>query len=916
MASNDDDDDSVVFLGTRPVRPAQNNRNKYSIDCDSSVGSNEVAIIGRKRSPFVAVPGVTDDPALRRKERQEKKKKRQRLREEEERKKQEADEENQPVEEEEEANQISFQFTRKTANEASTCAVQDSRVEVVDHVPLYCQEHRLRGRERPSSVVQRRETLKVPNPGRIDMGGVHGRMHQTTIDHFFGPAGNKNWKTNPIIGATTVIQEQPPTQAVTEPIQSTDTHSPFEHEEAEDAGPAQRESQHPQPLQNKNKLVQSSENGPLYQEEQQQSGGRRQKMHEMRVNETKHSVGLIVSRRNQVEPQSRQKGPEPMRPRENAPLDPVNLNQPTQDARSTTNPCFPPQNITLHQDSSHRRYRSDEDVDQSSSIVSSGSRTEGSAWSRADESSSRASSAEGSCTSVFDSSEKSKDNDHEEETEMASHQSGEEDDSIETTYDSDSDYEEASAPVRKKKRPSRRASKRRIDPPRKPGARTSDQCNSLQAVKAAQYSPSYTSKPQGSSFHADAVETVPKPDSKPAARADSKRVESVKNPPANMPEGMAKKVIQVIVIDDSDDDSDDAGAMKSYKPPPTAQSTLGLSSTGRHSPPTGRDKVESFGFPLIGLEEFVEKWEKAAFNISGLDSTQNIESLPSITRANNRLDRGCTSNQNKAQYGRLLPKATATMLTELLELEASDIFVDLGHGLGNAVMQAAYTHGCTSRGIELVKSRFAFSCGIQRELSEMVGYAPVELKNGGLDESKYRDFLTESGKRVMKVFCNNFGDVFGTRSATGAPPYLNDFVAGLFAFMKEGSKLVTFDALSFQVGPLDMVNKEREKFKMEMSPSASFYTMEQKELGLQNKCVTWSEGGGNQLKMKMYVYTRVGKESRFMCSAPMCHMKQNNTPQASYVINNKEQLLVRVCPCNHTMRPRRLGTSKANLEDN
>ena len=44
--------------------------------------------------------------------------------------------------------------------------------------------------------------------------------------------------------------------------------------------------------------------------------------------------------------------------------------------------------------------------------------------------------------------------------------------------------------------------------------------------------------------------------------------------------------------------------------------------------------------------------------------------------------------------------------------------------------------------------------------------------------------------------------------------------------MKEGSNIVTFDELSFQVSPLEMVNMEQAKFKMKTSPRASFYTME------------------------------------------------------------------------------------------
>ena len=263
----------------------------------------------------------------------------------------------------------------------------------------------------------------------------------------------------------------------------------------------------------------------------------------------------------------------------------------------------------------------------------------------------------------------------------------------------------------------------------------------------------------------------------------------------------------------------------------------------------------AFDMACISVEEFHQRWERAAHNITGFHSTQEIECQPDVTRANNRLH-GSKNKQRNAQYGRLLPGATDEMLSECLQVRETDIFVDIGHGLGNAVMQAAYTHGCTSRGIELVTERYDLSLKFQRELEEFAGRVPVELRNGQLQEVKHRNFLTESGKHVMKVFCNNDGNVFGARSALQAP-YLNDFVAGLFASMKEGSKIVTFDPLTFQVGPLDDVNKERNKFKMKTSEHSSFYTMERKVLGPQNQCLSWSEGGVNDSQMTMFVYTRV-----------------------------------------------------------
>ena len=138
--------------------------------------------------------------------------------------------------------------------------------------------------------------------------------------------------------------------------------------------------------------------------------------------------------------------------------------------------------------------------------------------------------------------------------------------------------------------------------------------------------------------------------------------------------------------------------------------------------------------PRITVEEFVENWEKAGRNITGLDSTQAIEAQREIRKANT-----CISS---AQYGRLLPEPTETMLLDLLQLKSSDIFVDFGHGLGNAVMQAAYTHGCTSRGIEIVKGRYDMSLTFRKQLVELVGHAAVELRNGELQKAEHRHFLT------------------------------------------------------------------------------------------------------------------------------------------------------------------------------
>jgi len=54
-----------------------------------------------------------------------------------------------------------------------------------------------------------------------------------------------------------------------------------------------------------------------------------------------------------------------------------------------------------------------------------------------------------------------------------------------------------------------------------------------------------------------------------------------------------------------------------------------------------------------------------------------------------------------------------------MNLSKEHVFVDLGHGIGNACLQASYTIGCRSRGIELVDSRFFVSEAFHRSLAKV-----------------------------------------------------------------------------------------------------------------------------------------------------------------------------------------------------
>ncbi|KAL7572814.1 hypothetical protein ACA910_014670 [Epithemia clementina (nom. ined.)] len=336
----------------------------------------------------------------------------------------------------------------------------------------------------------------------------------------------------------------------------------------------------------------------------------------------------------------------------------------------------------------------------------------------------------------------------------------------------------------------------------------------------------------------------------------------------------------------------------------------------------------------MALEKFIQSWEMAAQSCR-FRSTSEIDQAVKGCKPRGKKSKMGNHWTDNVQYGRVLPHATDRLLRTILNIQPSDVFVDIGHGIGNAVLQAAYTIGCESRGIEVVEERHAFSCYFQEEIAKTVGMpsssdgklCDVTLKRGRLEAPEFQDFLTYSGSHVIKAFCNNFNEVFGSRSVQNPGQVtLDDCVAGLFASMKEGSKLATFYPLTLPVGPLDRVNKERRlQHGLEPSNVASFYTLETVVLGPQNECVSWSKGHGIVSDVRVYVYTRVGP-SCFLCSARDCPKAKHSVVQAACNIpggddnnddhnhNDHKQLLVQSCPCNQTMRPQRIRIGRKSSQ--
>ena len=133
-------------------------------------------------------------------------------------------------------------------------------------------------------------------------------------------------------------------------------------------------------------------------------------------------------------------------------------------------------------------------------------------------------------------------------------------------------------------------------------------------------------------------------------------------------------------------------------------------------------------------------------------------------------------------YGELLPKFISNILKDT-KLKSDQIFVDLGSGVGNVVLQAALEVGCESWGCEMMEN----ACDLA-ELQEKEFRARCRLWGLAVGEIclKRGDFLenAEIGKALKKadvVLVNN----------QAFTPELNDRLVSLFLDLREGCQIVS-----------------------------------------------------------------------------------------------------------------------------
>ena len=175
-------------------------------------------------------------------------------------------------------------------------------------------------------------------------------------------------------------------------------------------------------------------------------------------------------------------------------------------------------------------------------------------------------------------------------------------------------------------------------------------------------------------------------------------------------------------------------------------------------------------------------------------------------------------------YGELLPKFVSQLFKEA-GMSSADVFVDLGSGVGNCVLQAALEIGCESWGCEIMAKASQLADLQKAEFCQRMqqwsfNYGAINLVHSDFLESP---LIAKILTRVSVVLVNNYA----------FEPELNDALARLFLDLPQGC--IIFSLKSFV--PDNFVLSERN-----FHSPASLLTVRKKEFG--SGCVSWTGTGG------------------------------------------------------------------------
>lgn len=195
-------------------------------------------------------------------------------------------------------------------------------------------------------------------------------------------------------------------------------------------------------------------------------------------------------------------------------------------------------------------------------------------------------------------------------------------------------------------------------------------------------------------------------------------------------------------------------------------------------------------------------------------------------------------NGSSEVYGELKHGFIFEILTET-KLTSDQVFVDLGSGVGNVVLQSALQIGCESWGCEILPDPCDLAEAQQIEFNarcRLWGLAPgpVKLERGDFMKN---DNILKALKRADVVLVNN--EVFR--------PELNNSLVNLFLDLKDGCKIVSLKSFVPQ----------NHNSQLRVNDIVNLLDVEPREYGA--KSVSWKNEGGNY-----FIATKDSKRLQFL----------------------------------------------------
>ncbi|KAI0166150.1 histone methylation protein DOT1-domain-containing protein [Xylariaceae sp. FL1272] len=143
-------------------------------------------------------------------------------------------------------------------------------------------------------------------------------------------------------------------------------------------------------------------------------------------------------------------------------------------------------------------------------------------------------------------------------------------------------------------------------------------------------------------------------------------------------------------------------------------------------------------------------------------------------------------------YGELLHPFITKILVDHCKMTSDQVFVDLGSGVGNVVLQAALEIGCRSYGCEMMNNACDLAKAQHREFRhrcQLWGVQPGEVH-------LYRDDFCKNDQ-ILKILKEADAILVNNKAFTST---LNDMLINMFLDLKKGCKIISLKSFVYDNG--------------------------------------------------------------------------------------------------------------------